>query len=90
MLLSSFFLIQVGRCFDQQCRDRLYFFDIGDGFGCFGRHGSLASKYEFSRFLIAGISLLFLIPGIVFAVSISLVASMFGLLGTEVGLYWDT
>ena len=24
----------------------MYFFDIGDGFGCFGRHGSLASKYE--------------------------------------------
>ena len=41
---------------------------------------------KFSRFLIAGISLPFLIPGIVFAVSISLVASMFGLLGTEVGI----
>ena len=41
---------------------------------------------KFSRFLVGSISLPFLIPGIVFAVSISLVASIFGLLGTEVGI----
>ena len=38
---------------------------------------------KFSRFLVGSISLPFLIPGIVFAVSISLVASIFGLLGVS-------